>query len=166
MTPIRLGCWQTDERDCADSRVEWYNRKTDGCRIYAKDLDTWSDCVARLCVAVGATDEDIVQIAFGYGLFTGALGLHYGLEKLGATIIPASSGNTKKQVMMLKDFGVTALVSTPSYALYMSEVAHECGISNDELKLRLGLFGSEGCTQEMREQVEKGFDLFATDNYE
>ena len=130
-----------------------------------KDLDTWSDCVARLCVAVGATDEDIVQIAFGYGLFTGALGLHYGLEKLGATIIPASSGNTKKQVMMLKDFGVTALVSTPSYALYMSEVAHECGISNDELKLRLGLFGSEGCTQEMREQVEKGFDLCATDNY-
>ena len=72
----------------------------------------WSDCVARLCTAVGATDEDIVQISFGYGLFTGALGLHYGLEKIGATVVPASSGNTQKQVMLLKDFGVTALVST------------------------------------------------------
>ena len=129
------------------------------------DLDVWSDCVARLCTAVGTTDEDIVQISFGYGLFTGALGLHYGLEKIGATVVPASSGNTQKQVMLLKDFGVTALVSTPSYALYMSEVAKEMGVSNDELKLRLGLFGSEGCTPEMRMQVEKGFVLFATDNY-
>lgn len=129
------------------------------------DLNVWSDCVARLCTAVGATDEDIVQISFGYGLFTGALGLHYGLEKIGATVVPASSGNTQKQVMLLKDFGVTALVSTPSYALYMSEVAKEMGVSNDELKLRLGLFGSEGCTPEMRTQVEKGFHLFATDNY-
>lgn len=129
------------------------------------DLDLWSDCVARLCAAVGVTDEDMIQIAFGYGLFTGALGLHYGLEKLGAAIVPASSGNTKKQIMLLKDFGVTGLVSTPSYALYMSEVAREMGVSNDELALRIGLFGSEGCTEEMRLQVEKGFDLFATDNY-
>ena len=129
------------------------------------DLDLWSDCVARLCAAVGVTDEDMVQIAFGYGLFTGALGLHYGLEKLGAAIVPASSGNTKKQIMLLKDFGVTGLVSTPSYALYMSEVAREMGVSNDELALRIGLFGSEGCTDEMRLQVEKGFHLFATDNY-
>ncbi|MGI5894980.1 MAG: phenylacetate--CoA ligase family protein [Candidatus Merdivicinus sp.] len=129
-----------------------------------KDLDTWSDLVARLCVAVGTTDEDIVQIAFGYGLFTGALGLHYGLEKIGASVIPISSGNTEKQVMILKDFGTTALVSTPSYALYMSEVAREKGVL-DDLKLRLGLFGSEGCTPEMRDQVEKGFHLFATDNY-
>lgn len=129
------------------------------------DLDTWSDLVARLCVAAGASDEDIVQICFGYGLFTGALGLHYGLEKIGATVIPSSSGNTEKQVMLLKDFGTTAIVSTPSYALYMSEVAHDNGITNDQLKLRLGLFGSEGCTPEMRSEVEKGFDLFATDNY-
>lgn len=129
------------------------------------DIDNWSDCVARLMVAVGITDEDIIQIAFGYGLFTGALGLHYGLEKLGSTVIPASSGNTKKQVMLLKDFGVTALVSTPSYALYMSEVAHEHGISNDQLVLKTGLFGSEGCTPEMRTAIEGGFDLFATDNY-
>ena len=129
------------------------------------DLDMWSDVVARLCVAAGATDEDIVQICFGYGLFTGALGLHYGLEKIGATVIPSSSGNTEKQVMLLKDFGTTAIVSTPSYAMYMSEVAHDNGITNDQLKLRLGLFGSEGCTPEMRTAVEKGFDLFATDNY-
>ena len=130
-----------------------------------KDIDTWSDLVARLCMAAGATDEDIVQISFGYGLFTGALGLHYGLEKIGATVVPCSSGNTEKQVMLMKDFGTTALVSTPSYALHMSEVAHELGIKNEELKLRLGLFGSEGCTPEMREQIEKSFDIFATDNY-
>ncbi len=129
------------------------------------DINNWSDCVARLMMAVGITDEDIIQIAFGYGLFTGALGLHYGLEKIGATVIPASSGNTQKQVMLLKDFGVTALVSTPSYALYMSEVAREEGISNDELKLKTGLFGSEGCTPEMRNEIEKSFNLFATDNY-
>ena len=129
------------------------------------DLDMWSDVVARLCVAAGATDEDIVQISFGYGLFTGALGLHYGLEKIGATVVPVSSGNTEKQVMLLNDFGVTALVSTPSYALYMSEVAREKGYDVDQFKLRLGLFGSEGCTPEMRSQVEKGFHLFATDNY-
>ena len=92
------------------------------------DLNTWSDLVARLCVAVGVTDEDVVQISFGYGLFTGALGLHYGLEKIGAAVIPISSGNTEKQVMILKDFGTTALVSTPSYALYMSEVAREKGV--------------------------------------
>lgn len=128
------------------------------------DLNTWSDLVARLCVAVGVTDEDVVQISFGYGLFTGALGLHYGLEKIGAAVIPVSSGNTEKQVMILKDFGTTALVSTPSYALYMSEVAREKGVL-DDLKLRLGLFGSEGCTPEMREQVEKSFHVFATDNY-
>lgn len=129
------------------------------------DISNWADCVARLMAAVNITDEDIIQIAFGYGLFTGALGLHYGLEKLGATVIPASSGNTEKQVMLLKDFGVTALVSTPSYALYMSEVAKENGITNDQLKLKTGLFGSEGCTPEMRSEIESAFNLFATDNY-
>ena len=87
------------------------------------DLDNWSDNVARLCAAAGVTSEDIVQISFGYGLFTGALGLHYGLEKLGATVIPASSGNSEKQLMMLRDFGVTGLVATPSYAIYLSEMA-------------------------------------------
>ncbi|MDE6777623.1 MAG: phenylacetate--CoA ligase, partial [Oscillospiraceae bacterium] len=129
------------------------------------DLNNWSDCVARLCTAVGVNDTDIAQISFGYGLFTGALGLHYGLEKIGCAVIPISSGNTKKQAMILKDFGTSVLISTPSYAMYMSEVAHEMGISNDELKLRIGLFGSEGCTNALRDKIEKGFGLFSTDNY-
>ena len=129
------------------------------------DLNNWSDCVARLCTAVDVNDTDIAQISFGYGLFTGALGLHYGLEKIGCAVIPISSGNTKKQAMILKDFGTSVLISTPSYAMYMSEVAHEMGISNDELKLRIGLFGSEGCTNALRDKIEKGFGLFSTDNY-
>lgn len=130
-----------------------------------RDLDTWSDLVARIVVAAGATDEDVVQISFGYGLFTGALGLHYGLERLGAAIVPASSGNTQKQVMLLHDFGATALVSTPSYALYIGEVARELGYKREDFKLRLGLFGSEGCTVEMRDQIERELGIFATDNY-
>ena len=128
------------------------------------DLETWSDCMARLCEAAGATDEDIVQIAFGYGLFTGALGLHYGLEKLGATVVPTSSGNTEKQIMLMQDFQTTALVSTPSYAQYIGEKAREMGVI-DKISLKLGLFGSEGCTVEMRDQIEKTLGLFATDNY-
>lgn len=129
-----------------------------------KDIDNWSDCMARLCMAAGATDEDIVQIAFGYGLFTGALGLHYGLEKIGATVVPTSSGNTEKQIMLMQDFKTTALVSTPSYAQYIGELAREMG-AIDNIDLRLGLFGSEGCTEEMRTQIEKSLNLFATDNY-
>ncbi|MCX7615035.1 MAG: phenylacetate--CoA ligase [Clostridiales bacterium] len=128
------------------------------------DLDMWSDCVARLAVAAGATDEDVAQISFGYGLFTGALGLHGGLEKIGATIIPMSSGNSEKQLMIMEDFGTTLLVSTPSYAVYLSEMCREKGI-RDKMKLRLGLFGSEGCTDEMRNLIEKNFGIFATDNY-
>lgn len=129
-----------------------------------RDLDTWSDCMARLVTAAGATDEDIVQIAFGYGLFTGALGLHYGLEKIGATVVPTSSGNTEKQIMLMQDFQTTALVSTPSYAQYIGEKAKEMGVI-DKINLKLGLFGSEGCTVEMRDQIEKTLGLFATDNY-
>ncbi len=128
------------------------------------DLENWSDCVARLCAAAGATDDDIVQIAFGYGLFTGALGLHYGLEKIGATVVPTSSGNTEKQIMLMQDFKTTALVSTPSYAQYIGEMAREMGVIQN-MNLRLGLFGSEGCTEEMRGQIEKTLGLFATDNY-
>ncbi len=129
-----------------------------------QDLENWSDCMARLCAAAGATDEDIVQIAFGYGLFTGALGLHYGLEKLGATVVPTSSGNTEKQIMLMQDFKTTALVSTPSYAQYIGELARDMGVI-DNIHLRLGLLGSEGCTEEMRTQIEKSLNLFATDNY-
>ena len=128
------------------------------------DIENWSDCMARLVTAAGATSDDIVHIAFGYGLFTGALGLHYGLEKIGATVVPTSSGNTEKNLMLMKDFQTTALVATPSYAQYIGELAKEMGILGD-LNLRLGLFGSEGCTEEMRTQIEKTLNLFATDNY-
>ncbi len=130
-----------------------------------KDLDNWSDLVARIVAAAGAREGDLVQIAFGYGLFTGALGLHYGLERLGAAVVPTSSGNTEKHIMLMKDFGTTALVSTPSYALYMAEVAKEMGFAKEDFKLRLGLFGSEGCTPEMRDKIEEAWGLFATDNY-
>lgn len=128
------------------------------------DIENWSDCMARLVTAAGATSDDTVHIAFGYGLFTGALGLHYGLEKIGATVVPTSSGNTEKNLMLMKDFQTTALVATPSYAQYIGELAKEMGILGD-LNLRLGLFGSEGCTEEMRSQIEKTLGLFATDNY-
>jgi len=130
-----------------------------------KDLDIWSDMVARFASAAGATSEDIAQICFGYGLFTGALGLHYGLEKMGVMIIPTSSGNTEKQLMLMKDLGTTTLISTPSYALYMAESAVELGYKKEDFKLRLGLFGSEGCTLEMRSKIEEAWGLFATDNY-
>ena len=128
------------------------------------DIENWSDCMARLCMAAGASEDDIIQIAFGYGLFTGALGLHYGLEKIGATVVPTSSGNTEKQIMLMQDFKTSGLVSTPSYAQYLGETAKEMGVI-DKINLRLGLFGSEGCTEEMRSQIEKTLGLFATDNY-
>ena len=134
--------------------------------VYTKeDLDVWSDCVARVAMAGGVTADDIVQISFGYGLFTGALGLHYGLEKIGAMVIPASSGNTEKQLMMMRDFGVTGLVATPSYALYLSEAIKDSGYPLSDYKLRLGILGSEPCTPEMREQIEKNMGVFVSDNY-
>lgn len=134
--------------------------------VYTKeDLDIWADCVARVSVSGGVTDEDIIQISFGYGLFTGALGLHYGLEKIGATVIPASSGNTEKQLMMLRDFNVTGLVATPSYAVYLSEALKEAAYPATDYKLRLGILGSEPCTPEMRTQIEQNMGVFVSDNY-
>ena len=130
-----------------------------------KDLDIWSDCVARVAVAGGVTEDDIIQISFGYGLFTGALGLHYGLEKIGATVIPMSSGNTEKQLMMMRDFGVTGLVATPSYALYLSEAIKEGPNPLSDYKLKLGILGSEPCTPEMRDQIEKNLNIYVSDNY-
>lgn len=129
------------------------------------DLDMWSEIMARIIAASGVTEEDIAQICFGYGLFTGALGLHYGLERIGATVVPSSSGNSEKQIMLMKDFGTTTLIATPSYALYLGELAHELGYTNADFRLRFGLFGSEGCTTEMRAKIESRLGLFATDNY-
>lgn len=128
------------------------------------DLQMWSDIVARLAAAVGVTDEDVVQIAFGYGLFTGAFGLHGGIEKIGGTIIPMSSGNSDKQLMLMEDFGSTVLVATPSYAVYLSELVRERNLTG-KMKLRVGLFGAEGCTEEMRSCIERNLNIIATDNY-
>lgn len=129
------------------------------------DMEVWSEAVARIVTAAGVKEHDIAQVAFGYGLFTGAFGLHQGLEKVGATVIPISSGNTEKQLMVMQDFGVTVLICTPSYALYMSEVANELNVDSANLKLRLGLFGAESSTVEMRREIEKKWGLFATENY-
>lgn len=129
------------------------------------DLDMWAECVARLACAAGATDEDIAQITFGYTLFTGAFGLHYGLEKAGATIIPISGGNTERQLAIMQDFGTTILVGTPSYALYLAETAKKLGIDTGKLPLRLGMFGGEGHTEEMRREIEKAWGILATENY-
>lgn len=130
-----------------------------------EDLEVWSECVARLICMGGGGPDDIAQIAFGYGLFTGAFGLHQGMEKVGAAVIPMSSGNTEKQLMLMKDFGSTILIATPSYALYMTEVAQEMGIKKEDLKLRVALLGAEGSTPEMRQELEKRFGVVATENY-
>lgn len=130
----------------------------------ANDLDAWSDCMARIVTAAGADENSLVQICFGYGLFTGALGLHYGLEKIGATVVPSSSGNTDKQIMLMQDFGTNTLVATPSYAQYIGELAKEKGVL-DKIHLKLGLLGSEGCTIEMRNAIEQTTGMFVTDNY-
>ncbi|ADL42346.1 Phenylacetate--CoA ligase [Caldicellulosiruptor obsidiansis OB47] len=129
------------------------------------DMEIWTEVVARMVTAAGVREHDIAQIAFGYGLFTGAFGLHQGLERVGATVIPISSGNTEKQLLVMQDFGSTVLVCTPSYALYMDEVANELGIDKSKIKLRLGLFGAEASTVEMRREIEKKWGLFATENY-
>ncbi len=130
-----------------------------------RDIRTWSNLIARIVTMAGVTDEDVVQICFGYGLFTGGFGLHYGIEKVGATIIPASTGNTERQIAMMQDFGTTALVATPSYALYMAEVLEETGVDPSRLKLRVGLFGGEPCTDNMKKEIEQRWHMRATDNY-
>lgn len=129
------------------------------------DIDTWAELVARVAAEAGATDDDVAQIAFGYGLFTGAFGLHYGLERLGAAVIPMSSGNTERQIALMQDFSTTVLVGTPSYALYMAEVARNMGVDTEKLPLRLGLFGAEGSTEAMREELQKRWHIVATENY-
>ncbi len=130
-----------------------------------KDLDTWSELLARIITAAGVTNNDIAQIAFNYGLFTGGFGLHYGLEKVGAMVIPMSGGNTRKQLMMMQDMRSTVLISTPSYALHIAEVAEEMGIDMSKMPLRTALFGGEPWTDEMRKEIEGRLHILATDNY-
>ncbi|MFA4884280.1 MAG: phenylacetate--CoA ligase [Desulfotomaculaceae bacterium] len=129
------------------------------------DLDVWAECIARMAAGVGVTAEDVAQVTFGYGLFTGAFGLHYGLERIGATVVPASSGNSEKQIMLMQDFGTTALIGTPSYCLHLAEVAVEMGVDPKALPLRVGLFGSEAWSEKMRSELERAWGIKATDNY-
>ncbi|MGI6152092.1 MAG: phenylacetate--CoA ligase family protein, partial [Christensenellales bacterium] len=128
------------------------------------DLAMWAEAVARMAVAGGASCDDIAQISFGYGLFTGALGLHYGLERLGATVIPVSAGNTERQITLMRDFGTTLLVATPSYAMYLAETAERMGVLGD-LKVRIGLVGAEGSTNELRNKIAEKFGAVVTENY-
>ncbi|GAW90845.1 phenylacetate--CoA ligase family protein [Calderihabitans maritimus] len=130
-----------------------------------RDLEIWTELVARMVTLAGVTQQDVAQIAFSYGLFTGGFGLHYGLERVGATVVPASGGNSEKQIMLMQDFGTTVLVSTPTYALYLAEVAEKMGVSPSSLGIRLGLFGGEPWTEEMRREIERRWGMKATDNY-
>ncbi|MHB1398417.1 MAG: phenylacetate--CoA ligase family protein [Trichloromonadaceae bacterium] len=130
-----------------------------------QDLNTWSELAARFMTAAGVTEDDIVHIAFGYGLFTGAFGLHYGAERLGASVIPMSSGNTDKQIMIMQDYRSTALVCTPSYALTLADRMERLGIDPASLSLRFGLFGAEPWSEEMRREIETRLQIIATDNF-
>ncbi len=129
------------------------------------DLNTWAELCARGVTAGGARPHDIAQVAFGYGMQTGAFGLHAGLERIGAMVIPASTGNTRRQLTIMRDYGTTVLVSTPSYALYIAEAASDMGFKFEDLELRVGLFGAEPWTNAVREELERRMGITATDNY-
>jgi phenylacetate-CoA ligase len=130
-----------------------------------KDIQIWSEVVARALAGAMTTSKDMVQVAYGYGLFTGGLGLHYGVEKIGAAVIPISGGNTKRQIQLMRDFGTTVLACTPSYALYLAETLSEMGIARDELRLRVGIFGAEPWTEGMRREIEERLAITALDIY-
>lgn len=129
------------------------------------DIEIWGDVMARCLTMTGATRNDIVQVAYGYGLFTGGFGVHYGARKIGCMIVPASTGNTRRQIEIMRDFGTTILTCTPSYALYMAEVSKEMGIEPTVLKLKAGCFGAEMWTEAMRVEIEKRFALNAYNIY-
>lgn len=129
------------------------------------DIATWSEVMARTLTSAGANRNDFIQIAYGYGLFTGGLGLHYGGEKIGASVIPISGGNTARQIQLMHDFGTTVLACTPSYALYIAEALHENGIERDSLKLRIGVFGAEPWTENMRKEIESKLRIKSIDIY-
>lgn len=130
-----------------------------------RDIDMWSELMARSFMAAGAHKGDVIHNAYGYGLFTGGLGAHYGAEKLGASVIPMSGGNTKKQIMIMQDFGSTVLTCTPSYSLYLAEAAAEEGVNIRDLKLRVGIFGAEPWTEAIRQEIEAKLGIKAIDIY-
>ncbi len=129
------------------------------------DIKTWSNLTARTLVAGGVTKDDVVQITFDYGLFTGALGVHYGAERLGASVIPSSSGNTKRQIKIMQDYKTTVLVSTPSYALHLAETMRTLGVNANALSLKRVLVGGEPWSEETRRRIQDGLGVSATDNY-
>jgi len=131
----------------------------------ANDMEVWDTCVARALTAAGCTEEDIVHVSYGYGLFTGGLGADGGARKLGATAVPVSSGNTQRQVTILKDFGSTILCCTPSYALHIAEVLYASGMTKDDISLKAGIFGAEPWTNEMREKIQELLGITAYDIY-
>lgn len=130
-----------------------------------QDIITWSELMARTLTCGGATKDSVIQVAYGYGLFTGGLGVHYGVERLGASVIPISGGNTKRQVMLMKDFGTTVLACTPSYALHIAETMEEMGIDRKELKLKNGIFGAEPWSEALRKEIETKLEITAIDIY-
>lgn len=130
-----------------------------------KDIDTWADIMARALTSAGASRHSVIQVSYGYGLFTGGLGAHYGVEKLGASVIPTSGGNTKRQIMLMQDFGTTVLTCTPSYAILIAEVMEEMGIKPADLKLKTGIFGAEPWSENMRREIENKLKIDAYDIY-
>lgn len=130
-----------------------------------RDVNTWAELMARSLMCAGASRRDIVHNAYGYGLFTGGLGMHYGVERLGATILPISGGSTRRQVMLMRDFGSTILCSTPSYALFLYESIIAAGMSIDDLKLHTGIFGAEPWSEKMRAEIESKLRIKALDIY-
>lgn len=129
------------------------------------DISMWSELVARCLMAAGVDSHGVIQNAYGYGLFTGGLGIHYGAERLGASIIPISGGNTQKQIMLMKDFGTTALTCTPSYAIYLSEALAELGVDPESMKLKTGIFGAEPWSENIRKDIENKLKIKAYDIY-
>jgi len=131
----------------------------------SRDINTWAELMARSLAAGGASRGDIIHNAYGYGLFTGGLGVHYGAEKLGASVIPVSGGNTKRQIIIMKDFGPTVLTATPSYILHLAEVAEEMGFSFEDFKFKYGIFGAEPWSENMRREIERKLHISAIDIY-
>jgi len=129
------------------------------------DINTWAELMARALSAAGANEKDIIHNSYGYGLFTGGLGIHYGAEKIGASVIPMSGGNSKRQIIIMQDFGSTVLTCTPSYALFLAEVAAEMGVDIKKLKLRIGVFGAEPWSERMRDEIERKLNIQAIDIY-
>lgn len=129
------------------------------------DMDLWADCIMRMVQMAGVVPSDRVQMAFGYGMFTGGFGLHYGLQRLGCMMIPAGSGNTERQIQMIQDYGSTVLVATPSYAMHVCEVGEKMGVDWEKSTLRVGLFGGEPCTPALKAEIESRMHIVCTDNY-